>query len=116
MDNIRLQKISSLIKREISSIIADMSSNSKLIITTSKVVVTPDLSIAKIYFSVFPSNNKEKFISEVNLFKSNIRHSLAQKIKNQVRVIPELIFLIDDSLDYIENIENSIKNPYNPIK
>jgi ribosome-binding factor A len=78
-------------------------------LTVTKVRVTADLSLAKTYVSVFPSAGSDSVIRDLNLNMGQVRHQLAQKIRHQVRKIPELKFFLDDSMDYIENIDNLLK-------
>ena len=66
--------------------------------------------------SVFPSNEAEKVLTEVNAVKSQIKHQVAQRTKNQLRRMPELSYYIDDSLEYIDNIDKAIKGKDNPLK
>ena len=90
-----------------------------VIISVTKVYVTSDLGEAKIYVSVFPSEHRKKLIEGIKKNHSTIRYELARRTKNQLRRMPELTFYTDDSLDYIEKIdealhgddENPIKNP-----
>jgi ribosome-binding factor A len=78
------------------------------LVTVTKVYVSSDLSIARVYLSIFGRNAQET-IKVVDFHNKHIRKLLGQRIKNQVRIIPQLKFFIDDSLDYIENIENLLK-------
>lgn len=78
-------------------------------ITISSVQISPDLGYAKVYLSFFKVGNKQDLLDLVQLHKKEIRHELAAKIKNQVRKIPELEFFIDDSLDYVEHMEEVFK-------
>lgn len=87
-----------------------------ILISVSKVKVTSDLSQAKAYLSVFPSKNAEKILKELNLLKPKIKHELAQRTRNQLRRMPELLFYIDDSLEYIEKIDKSLKGEEDPIQ
>ncbi|CAM1365143.1 30S ribosome-binding factor RbfA [Tenacibaculum xiamenense] len=90
-----------------------------VIISVSKVSVTADLGVAKVYLSVFPSEKRDEIIEGVKSNTASIRHELAQRTRNQLRRMPELLFYGDDSLDYIEEIDKSlggedvdpIKNP-----
>lgn len=78
-------------------------------VTVTNVRITPDLGLARVYLSIFPSNqNKETLEIVKNNYKA-IRLLLGQKVKNQLRVVPELEFFIDDSLDYIERIDKLLK-------
>jgi ribosome-binding factor A len=80
-------------------------------VTVTQVKVASDLSVARIYVSVFGSTGvkKDVIIKNINLRTKEFRRSLGNRVKNQLRVIPELEFFLDDSLDYIENIENLLK-------
>lgn len=76
------------------------------LLTVTNVRITPDLSIARIYLSIFPSNQSEAILEQVKGKTKSIRFQLGARIRHQLRVIPELAFYLDDSLDYIENIDN----------
>lgn len=78
------------------------------LITVTTVRVSPDLSLAKTYISIFPSPNKEADLEIVRGKISFLRNELAKRVKNQMKNIPEIALFIDDSLDYVENIENKI--------
>jgi len=80
------------------------------LITVTKVHVTKDLSIARVYFSLFGVQNKKDLLEKVKTHKPEIRYHLGNRIRKQVRSIPDLEFFEDDSLDYIENIERLLKN------
>ena len=88
-----------------------------VIISVSKVSVTADLGVAKVYLSVFPSEKREEILKGVIANTVQIRHELAQRTRNQLRRMPELLFFGDDSLDYIEEIDKSLKGEdVNPIQ
>ena len=119
MESNRQKKISVLIKKDISKILDEHFRNkyrSNLLISVTKVKTSPDLSLSKIYLSIFPSNHAAKILIEVNSNKSRFKHLLSSLIKNQIRLIPSINFKIDDSLDYIEKIETALKAGGNPIK
>lgn len=78
-------------------------------VTVTVVRVAADFSLAKVYVSIFPSHAKDDIIEIINENKKHFRHQLSIRIKNQLKKMPELAFFIDDSLDYIEHIENLIK-------
>lgn len=78
-------------------------------ITVTKVRVSPDLSTARVYLSLFPVQDKEEFIAFINSLDGQIRYDLGKRIRHQLRKVPALSFFIDDSLDYIENIDKLIK-------
>ncbi len=79
------------------------------LITVTKVNISPDLSIAKVYLSLFGPGDKDEIFKRINKTKKEIRHQLALRVGKQMRIIPDLSFFIDDSLDYIENIDNLLK-------
>ncbi len=120
MESQRQKKISTLIQKDISNIIQGFfrdKTRSNLIVSVTKVNVSSDLSISKIYLSVFPSTNFSKVIDVLNKSKSEIRKNLSSLLKNQLRVIPDIIFFTDDSLDYIDKIDEALKGGgENPIK
>ncbi len=80
-----------------------------VIISVSKVSVTADLGVAKIYLSVFPSDKRDEIVEGVKSNTPLIRHEMAKRTRHQLRRMPELLFFGDDSLDYIENIDKSLK-------
>ena len=86
------------------------------LISVSKVYITTDLSIAKVYVSIFPTDNAQELLEGIRSNEPLIKHELAQRTKNQLRRVPNLSFFLDDSLDYIENIEKSLKGDENPIE
>ncbi len=75
-------------------------------ITVTKVNVTRDISIARVYLSLFATNDKAALLENIKLHAGDIRYRLGKRIRNQVRQIPEIEFFEDDSLDYIENIDH----------
>lgn len=80
-----------------------------VIVSVSNVRVTPDLSLARVYISVFPSGKGAEIIENINKSSKSIRYELAQKVRYQLRKTPELSFYLDDSLDYIERIDSLLK-------
>jgi ribosome-binding factor A len=111
MESTRQQKIARLIQKDLSEIFRRMSRDHWQgdMITVTKVTVTPDLALSKVYLSLFGKTEKQALLEQIQEHKKEIRLQLGNRIHNQVRVIPELSFFIDDSLDYIENIENLLK-------
>jgi len=110
MESTRQKKISALIQKEM-SIIFQLKTNefSNKLISVTIVRTAPDLSSAKIYLSIFPEENKNTVFEKIKNSKNSLRFELGNKIKNQVRKIPDLQFFIDDSLDYVERIDNLLK-------
>ena len=118
METNRQKKIGRVLQKDLAEILSNHlrdSGISGILISVSKVKVTTDLSIAKAYLSVFPSKNAQEILDEINLIKFKIKHELAQRTKHQLRRMPDLDFFVDDSLDYIEKIEKSMKGEDNPI-
>lgn len=110
MDSTRQQKIAKLIQKELDEIfLQDSVPVYDCMITVTKTSVTKDLSIARSYISIFNAEDNEQTLKLVKTNTKDIRFRLGQKVKNQLRIIPQLEFFIDDSLDYIENIENLLK-------
>ena len=110
MDTIRQQKTANLIKKELAQIFMfDGPNIYDCMITVTKTTVTKDLSIARSYLSIFNAEDNDLVIKTVRANTKDIRFRLGQKVRNQIRIIPQLEFFIDDSLDYIENIENLLK-------
>ena len=120
MESQRQKKISVLIQKDISNIIQSFfreKTRTNLIISVTKVSVSPDLSISKIYLSVFPSLNFSTVLDVLNKNKTDIRKKLSGLIKHQLRIIPDIVFFVDDSLDYIDKIDEALKGKgENPIK
>ena len=78
-------------------------------VSVTRAKVSPDLSVCTAYLSIFPSEKGEEIIKNINDNVKTIRYELGTRIRNQVRIIPELRFFIDDSLDYIERIDELLK-------
>lgn len=107
METTRQAKISRLLQKELSEIFRQQTAKTHgVIVSVSSVRISPDLSIARAYLSVFPSNKAQEIIESINRNTKTIRYELAQKVRFQLRKTPELAFYLDDSLDYLENIDN----------
>lgn len=118
METNRQKKIGALLQNDLVDILqGEIRKNgvSNLIISISKVNVTSDLSIAKVYLSVFPSERGGEILAAVRSNAPLIKHDLSQRVKLQLRKVPNLIFFIDDTLDQIEKIDNELKGENNPI-
>ncbi len=107
MESTRQNKIARLVQKDLSEIFQLETTFlfKGAMITVTKVHVTKDLSMAKAYLSIFAVGDKPGMIDEIRSHQKEIRYKLGQRISHQVRAIPELQFYLDDSLDYIENIE-----------
>ncbi|MBQ5664139.1 MAG: 30S ribosome-binding factor RbfA [Bacteroidaceae bacterium] len=110
MDSTRQSKIARLIQKELGDIFLKMTKETRgVLVSVSIVRVSPDLGIAKAYLSVFPSAKGEEIVETLNKNNKSIRYELGNRVRHQLRIIPELRFYIDDSLDYIENIDSLLK-------
>ncbi|MRT15401.1 30S ribosome-binding factor RbfA [Vitellibacter sp. q18] len=115
----RQKKIGGVLQTDLANVLQNMlrqAGQTGIIISVSKVSVTTDLSIAKVYVSVFPADKAEPMVAELNKLKPNIKHQIAQLTKHQLRKMPDLFFYNDDSLEYIERIDKAVKGEENPLK
>lgn len=106
MESTRQAKISRLLQKELSEIFRQQTSKTHgVIVSVSAVRVSPDLSVAKAYLSIFPSEKAPEILTNIESSAKTVRYELAQKVRFQLRKVPELQFYLDDTLDYIENID-----------
>ncbi len=115
----RQKKIAGVLQNDLALVLQKMlreSGQLGIIISVSKVTVTTDLSLSKVYVSVFPPDKAELMVKELNVLKPAIKHQIAQKTKHQLRKMPDLVFYNDDSLEYIGKIEQAVKGDEDPIK
>ena len=107
METTRQAKIARLLQKELSEILRLQTAKTHgTLVSVSAVRISPDLSIAKAYLSIFPSAKAQEILDNINRSAKTIRYELGQRVRLQLRKIPELAFYLDDSLDYIENIDN----------
>lgn len=110
METTRQNKIARLIQKDLSTIFQEETRKTHgVLVSVSIVRISPDLSIAKAYLSIFPSQRAQELLDNINSQASAIRYKLGTLERHQLRIIPELKFFLDDSLDYIENIDNLLK-------
>ena len=110
MQETRQNRISRLLQKELSLIFQSQTRMMHgVMVSVTRVKISPDLSICTAYLSVFPSERGEEIIKNVNNNQATIRYDLGQRVRNQLRIIPELRFFIDDSLDYIDHIDELLK-------
>lgn len=109
---VRQQKYSKLILKELSGIFLKEKTNllDNAFITVADVRMSPDLSIARIYVSMTLAKDKQAILDKINLKKSEIRKALGNKIRNQARIVPQLVFYIDEVEEGAQRIEDIIKN------
>ena len=111
MESTRQKKVSRLIQKEMADIFlkkAGEFAHGKMISVT-KVRISPDLSFAKVYLSIYPSAGQDDILKEIQEHAPKIRFEMGQKVRRQPRIVPEIAFFIDDSLDYIDNIDRLLK-------
>ena len=111
MTSTRQQKVARLIQKELGLLFQEKGRTvfSGKMISVTTVRMTPDLGLARIYLSIFPLENEEEYISVIRDQVKMLRRELGNRVRHQIRVIPELVFFQDDSLDYMDNIENLLK-------
>ena len=110
MQETRQNRISRLLQKELSLIFQSHTRMTHgVMVSVTKVRVSPDLSICTAYLSVFPSEKGEEILKNINANEKTIRFDLGRKVRNQLRIIPELRFFLDDSLDYLEHIDELLK-------
>lgn len=80
-----------------------------VLVSVTRCRISPDLSICTAYLSVFPSEKAEEIVKNVNANAKTVRYELGTRVRNQLRIIPELRFFVDDSLDYVERIDELLK-------
>lgn len=111
METTRQNKIARLIQKEISEIFLGMTRQMPGTIVTPTIVrVSPDLSVCKVYLSIFPSEKCQELLDFINSKTVSIRHDLAARTRFQLRTVPTLTFFKDDSLDYLDNIDKLLKD------
>ena len=110
METTRQNKIGRLLQKELSKIfLVETRKMPGVMVSVSVVRVTSDLSIARAYLSIFPTEKSADILKNIQDTAKSIRHELAQRVRFQLRKMPELHFYIDDSLDYAEKIEDLLK-------
>ena len=110
MQETRQNKIARLLQKELAEIFQSQTRMMRgVMVSVTRVKVSPDLSICTVHLSIFPSNKGEELLRNINANEKSVRYELGKRIRNQVRIIPELRFFIDDSLDYIERIDELLK-------
>lgn len=107
MESTRLQKINRLIQKELGELfLLQTKAIPGTMVSVTSVRTTTDLSITRVYLSFFPSEKADELLKNIKQNTKSIRYDLGQRIRLQIRKIPELTFFKDDTLDYLENIDN----------
>jgi len=111
MPTTRQNKVARLLQKELAEIFQREARGmfGNVFITITQVQISPDLSVAKIYLSVMAVKDKKAFLEEIKKHVSEIRKHLGLRVKHQLRIVPELVFYIDDSLDYADRIDKLLK-------
>jgi ribosome-binding factor A len=110
METTRQNKIARLLQKELSEIfLLQTKAMHGTLVSVSAVRISPDLSVARAYLSIFPSDKAEEMIKSINAGSKSIRYELGTRVRHQLRIIPELRFFVDDSLDYLEKIDELLK-------
>lgn len=110
MQETRQNRIARLLQKELSTIFQSQTRMMhSVMVSVTRVRISPDLSICTAYLSIFPSEKAEEMIANINANNKTIRYELGTRVRNQLRIIPELRFFVDDSLDYIEHIDELLK-------
>ncbi len=118
MESHRQKKIASVLQLDLVDVLQKAATQGGLrgvIISVTKVNVTVDLSIAKVYLSIFPVSKSKELIEGIKSNSPLIKHEIAQRTRHQLRRMPHLSFFLDDSLEYIDQINRSLKGLDNPI-
>lgn len=112
MESTRQLKVARLLQKELGTLFIREGSwlYGRVMVSVTVVRVSPDLSVAKVYLSIFGTENKKEVIQSLDEHKPKIRYMLGQRMKGQMRVVPELIFYIDDSVDYFQKIDSLLKD------
>ena len=110
METTRQNKIARLLQKELSDIfLLQTKSMHGVLVSVSAVRISPDMSVARAYLSIFPSERAEEIIKNINANMKSVRYELGTRVRYQLRIIPELKFFVDDSLDYAAHIDELLK-------
>ena len=110
METSTQNKISRPIQKELCEIfLLQTKAMNGVLVSVSAVRISPDMSIARVYLSVFPSEKSQEIVKNINDNMKSIRFELGTRVRHQLRIIPELKFFVDDSLDYVERIDELLK-------
>lgn len=110
MQETRQNRIARLLQKELADIFRRQTSQMRgVLVSVTAVKVSPDLGICTAHLSIFPTERGEELLKNIRANEKGIRYELGTRVRNQLRIIPELRFFIDDSLDYIERIDQLLK-------
>ena len=116
MDSTRQNKVARLIQKELSEMfVAQTRQMHGVMVSVSQCRISPDMSVCRVYLSVFPSERAEEIVGNINTNAKQVRYELGTRVRHQLRIIPELKFFVDDSLDYAEHIDELLQpHPQTP--
>ena len=107
MQETRQNRIARMLQKELAEIFQSQTRMMRgVMVSVTRTKISPDLSICTAYLSIFPSEKAEELLANIQRNEKTVRYELGRRIRNQVRIIPELRFFIDDSLDYLERIDS----------
>lgn len=110
MQETRQARISRLLQKELADIFQSQTRMMRgVLVSVTRVKISPDLSICTAYLSVFPSDKGEELLENIRGNEKSVRYELGTRVRNQLRIIPELRFFLDDTLDYLEKIDGLLK-------
>ena len=110
MQETRQNKIARLLQKELSLIFQQQTRATRgTMVSVTRTKISPDLSVCTAYLSIFPSEKGEEILNNINANQKSIRYELGTRVRSQLRIVPELRFFIDDSLDYIDRIDELLK-------
>ncbi len=110
MQEKRQQKVARLLQKELSLIFQSQTRGMRGVLTSvTRCKISPDLSVCTAYLSIFPSEKAQELLKNIVDNEKSVRYELGTRVKNQLRIIPELRFFLDDSLDYIDRIDELLK-------
>ena len=110
METTRQNKIARLLQKELGDIFQKQTQSTHgVLVSVSAVRISPDLSVARGYLSIFPSDKAQEILNNINANAKSVRFELGTRVRHQLRIIPELKFFLDDSLDYLEHIDELLK-------
>ena len=116
MQETRQNRISRLLQKELATIFQEQTrAMHGVMVSVTRVRISPDLSVCTAYLSIFPSEKGEEIVGNITKNEKTVRYEVGRRMHNQLRIIPEFRFFIDDSLDYIERIDELLKPHPRPL-
>ncbi len=110
MQETRQNKIARLLQKELSLLFQEQTRSMRgVMVSVTACRVSPDLSVCTAHLSIFPGERAEEMLASIRANERTIRYNLGQRVRYQLRIIPELRFFIDDSLDFLERIDELLK-------